>query len=783
MLLAVALLCGAIVYAQESTPAPAKNPVVNSAESPTAPPVEAPVPTTLQLKGKLLERGTKRPLGGVNIFVLPHKLKSTTNDLGNFTIDQVPEGAFEWVINAPGYLRLNRRSNTQTDDAAVDKDGRVFYLEREAYGASLETTVTGQADRRDQAKKSLTQQQFLMMPGAQGDPVKAVQNLPGVARAGGFSSQVIIQGAAPQDTDYAIDTHNVPIIFHFGGLTSVVFPEATQQVDFFSGGYGAEYSRAIGGVINLQTKRPRTDRYSGLLFADTAKAGALVEGPIGEKGSLLLGARYSYIGAVLRRVLAENKQFNLTVAPEFADVVGLYDYKWRDDVTFKLTTVGSRDTLEFLFKEPFRENPALRGNFRNETSFWRVIPQVDWRRSSEERTSFSTAVGQDRISVDTGDNYFDLVSESMTVRGEHEIAMSSAWKTQIGVDNQYSNTRVRFRFPESTSAGGVGGPLSGGSVRELDVRAKYNLIGAYWRNELVPSEESRWTFLPSLRADYFAPTKELLPAPRLQIRYALDPSTILKYSSGLYFQPPQPQETVAGFGNPDLKSPRAWHFVAGVDQDFKQAEGFWRDWSIQSQLFYRLFENLVIQSERFVNRGAGLEPERYNNEGKGRSFGAEFLVKWDSKPWSTWVAYTISRSTRTLPGRGEFVFQFDQTHNINWILQREFARNWTVSSRLRYVTGNPYTPVTEGVFDANNDAYTPIRGGFFSERLQDFVQLDLRVDKKWISDEMILWVYLDIQNATNAQNPEAIRYSYDFSQKKTITGLPLFPLLGVRGEF
>lgn len=744
----------------------------------------------MQLKGKLLERGTKRPLGGVNIFILPHKLKVTTDDAGLFVVEDVPEGPFEWVINAPGYLKLSRRSNTRTDDAAPaavaeDPTGRIFYLEREIYGAALETTVTGQADRRDQAKKSLTQAQFLMMPGAQGDPVKAVQNLPGVARTGAFNSQIIVQGAAPQDTDYAIDTHNVPIIFHFGGFTSVVFPEATEQVDFFSGGYGAEYSRAIGGVINLQTRRPRKDRYAGILFADTAKAGALIEGPVGEKGSFLLGARYSYVGAVLRAVLRDNKQFNLTVAPEFADAVGLYDYKYRDNITFKLTSLASRDTLEFLFREPFRENPALRGNFRNETTFWRLIPQVEWRRSPEEKTIFSTGIGQDRIFVDTGDNYFDLVSDTMTVRGEHEIAMSSLWKSQFGLDNQYSNTRVRLRLPESTSAGGVGGPLAGGSVREFDARVKFNLLGTYWRNEIVPSQDSRWTYLPSLRVDYFAPTKEVLPAPRLQARYASDASTTYKAASGLYFQPPQPQEVAGSFGNPDLKSPRAWHFTAGVDKDFRQSdvEGFWRDWSIQAQGFYRLFENLVVQSDKLVNRGRGLEPERFNNEGKGRSFGAEFLIKWEAKPWSAWISYTISRSTRTLPGRGEFPFQFDQTHNINWIMQKEFSRNWILSSRLRYVTGNPYTPVNEGVFDANNDAYTPIRGAFFSERLQDFVQLDIRVDKKWISDEMILWLYLDVQNVTSAQNPEAIRYSYDFSQKRTITGLPIFPLLGVRGEF
>ncbi len=734
-------------------------------------------------KGQVLERGTKRPLEGVNVFILPYRLKAVTDNQGRFRVDgkDISEGTFEWVINAPGYLRWKRKSTTGTDDAIHAQEGRIIYLERESYGVALETTVTDKAERRDQAKKSLTQSQFLLMPGAQGDPVKAVQNLPGVARTVGFSSQIIVQGSAPQDTDYAIDTHNVPLIFHFGGLTSVIFPEATEQVDFFSGGYGAEYSRAIGGVINLTTRAPRRDRWGGLLFADTQKAGVLVEGAVSEKGSLLIAGRYSYVGAVLRQVLADNPQFNLTVAPEFADLVVRYDHAIADNIKFKVVSISSRDTLEFLFREPLRSNPSLRGNFRNETSFWRVIPQLDIKHDNSRRSQFSIGFGQDRISVDTSGNFFDLLSETLTVRGEHEIEVNPHWKTQLGVDNQYFNTKVRFRFPESTSQGGVGGPLSGGSIRELDNRTKFNLIGGYWRNEISPSEDNPWTFIPSLRWDYFAPTKEFLPAARIQARYKVDPSLTLKSAGGLYFQPPQPQEIANGFGNPDLKSPRSWHLTFGADKTWRSDVG--DELSLQGQGFYRLFERLVVQSSKFVDRGRGLEPERFNNEGFGRSFGLEVLLKWDSKPWSTWVTYTLSRSTRTQPDRGEFPFQFDQTHNLNWIVQRDFSRNWILSSRLRYVTGNPNTPVNAGVFDSNNDAYVPIRGAFFSDRLRDFVQWDLRVDKKWISDDWILWVYLDIQNVTNAQNPEDIRYAYDFSSKTTINGLPLFPLLGVRGEF
>jgi hypothetical protein len=138
---------------------------------------------------------------------------------------------------------------------------------------------------------------------------------------------------------------------------------------------------------------------------------------------------------------------------------------------------------------------------------------------------------------------------------------------------------------------------------------------------------------------------------------------------------------------------------------------------------------------------------------------------------------------RNEPGADEHVFQYDQTHNLNLVAQYESANNWKYSSRLRYVTGNPTTPVIGANFDADNDVFVPVRGPLYSSRLEPFFQLDLRVDKKWVYDTWILWAYLDIQNVTNRKNAETVRYSYDYSQSQNVSGLPIFPTIGVKGEF
>jgi len=116
---------------------------------------------------------------------------------------------------------------------------------------------------------------------------------------------------------------------------------------------------------------------------------------------------------------------------------------------------------------------------------------------------------------------------------------------------------------------------------------------------------------------------------------------------------------------------------------------------------------------------------------------------------------------------------------VSW----KFARTWESGVRLRYATGDPYTPVVAGVFDADHDVYQPIPGATDSARVPAFVQLDVRIDHRWIFERWMLDAYLDVQNATNRANVEAVLYNFDYSRTAQVTGLPLIPSLGLKGEF
>ena len=679
--------------------------------------------------------------------------------------------------------------------------------------------------RRDGAKKTLSAKKAVSLPGSGNDAIRAVQNLPGVARVPGLSSLIVIQGSAPGDTRYTIDGHEVPIIFHFGGFSSVIQPEALDHIDYLSAGYDPNFGRAQGGLIGAWTKKPDADRTKGFVFVDLLNAGGALETPLDDQSSLYAGLRKSYIGAILKAASKHSEDFNLTAAPSFDDASLVYSRKLgaRDD--FKFVTIGSRDTLEFLLDKPIGGDPALRGDFFSRTAFVRVIPEWKHRHSDGAISSASVGVGRDWIKFVAGSNYFNLVTDSLTVRAEHERNVARDLRIIGGMDHSLEWTNLGIRVPTFYDKGNVNNPLSTGDVQELNLHnARSHAYGAYLQG--IYTGLPQWTLKPGLRFDYFETTKEFFIEPRASVRRELGPSFALRAASGFYAQPATPQESSREAGNPNIDSPRSFHLALGLEKDFRvQAAASDRadlashgivanstsDGSIgptgsgaitgtgdprgadaaatvdgltlTTGPFYRKFSRVVVPSTNLVERDGATVPERFNNSASGESYGMEVYLQGFYFPYTFSVSYTLGRSFRREPDFGRYPSGYDQIHNLNLIGSREIGRDWRVSSRFRYVSGNPITPVEGSVFDADNGVYIPVRGALYSSRVSPFWQLDVRFDKRWVFKSWILSAYFDIQNITNHRNVEDVQYAYDYRTREDVKGLPILPILGFKGEF
>jgi hypothetical protein len=223
----------------------------------------------------------------------------------------------------------------------------------------------------------------------------------------------------------------------------------------------------------------------------------------------------------------------------------------------------------------------------------------------------------------------------------------------------------------------------------------------------------------------------------------------------------------------------------GVEQ--RLAEGL----TLDSSVFYKwLYSQVVRAPAEDIAGGPLAEVDRrgidYENLGKGRVYGLEVLLRRElSDRFFGWISYTLSRSERKdAPTEAWRVFDFDQTHILTALAQYKITSAWEVGARWRFVTGNPETPYEGAVYDANTDTYTPLRANTVnSSRLPSFHQLDVRIDRNWIFDEWILTGYLEVQNAYNRANAEGYSFNYDYSERALISGVPILPSFGLRGEF
>jgi TonB family protein len=722
-------------------------------------------------KGYLIERGTRNPLAGLTLYCNQDGERQATTDAAGYFQTYLEPGSY--TIKIPGF---NHNDFETTETIRADAVTTVkYYLERKSYN-EYQTVVKGKREKKEVSYGAIDSVEIDRIPGTSGDAIKVVQTLPGIARAPFQGGLIVIRGSAPEDSLITLNDQPIPLPFHFGGLKSTFNSTLLKSLDFYAGGFGAKYGRVTGGIVNIEARDPRTDRFHGYADLSVFDFSLLGEGPITKKTSFAAAFRRSHIDFILPLVLPDSKSFDLTVAPRY------YDYQFiltseltpRHKLTF--TAYGSLDKLEFLLNEPVAENPDLRGDFYFRTMFYRFDVALHSNITPDIKNRASLTSGFNQLRFDAGEDlFFNLDVYPFLLRDDLSWTINPFVRLNLGLDTISAFGKVAAFLPPVPKEGEP--EVSGGSDEYTELSSKFTINDPAIYLETIIDPTKELSLVPGVRLDFYSYIAEYSVAPRFSIRYALSTTTTLKGATGLYYQEPQPDEESEEFGNPDIKLERAIHYVAGVEQKFGEL------FNLDFQLYYKDLDSLVVRSEQIKADGT---LENYNNAGIGRIYGADFLFKREiSEKFFGWISYSLLRSERKDgPGQPYRAFDFDQTHVLSVVASYILPR-WNVDIGLRYAlsSGNPYTPFSSSIFDADSDVYYPVPGTTNSERMPLYHQLDLRIDKKFVFKTFILSTYLDLYNAYNHRNVEDIQYNYDYSQKKYVTGLPIIPSFGIKGEF
>jgi len=801
------LLVTGVVWADEpTTPAPESEveppPLGYNSDGGRARPKDA-----VPFSGVVREKGSRDPVVGIRVTVTPWRelppdpsakpskkgkprgeatgepYEVVTDAEGNFSLDDLAPGSYQVVLRGS---QIQRTESIETL-AAGKKTSITYYAPRRVN--QFEMVVRADPVKKEVSEQVLSVQELKRIPGTQNDAIKAVQNLPGVARAPFGGGLLVVWGSAPADTRVYADGVSLPRIFHFAGFRSTINSEFVEELSFKPGAYGADFGRGLGGVIDVTTRSPKSDRIHGSVTLDLIDGSLTLEGPVTKNLYLAGGVRVSWISVFLP--LFNRSQFQ--VSPFYWDYQLSMRYRPTKADDIDVFIFGSTDNLEARTSDP---DPAINISLDTRQYFSRARIRWTHRFSSATQLVVMPSIGGDVNRFDTGDGgigtvqfKLDGLSLGYNLRSELRHRFTPWLNLVGGVD--FEGTRSSFEVivpPLPAGGGGSSGETNNqgggaaitqlGSVKDQSVlhivrTAPYAIA----RFDLL---DRRLTISPQLRLEsayirsYDGDVSRTVfsPEPRLVISGQLVPKYLtLKFGVGAYSQLGQPQELNRAFGNPNLDPQRGTTYVAGFESEPTSTL------FVQGQFFYKDLRSLIVADPVL----------KYVNGGLGRVTGGDFLLR--QKLWRGlfgWIAYTISKSERRSSPQDEWrLFRYDQTHILTMVASYKLP--WwgiEVGVRFRYVTGGLYTPTVGALRDTQLQTWVAVQGGVYSDRLPDFHQLDLRFDKTWVFNRWKLGLYLDIQNLYNRGNAEQIAYGgrQDY-QSTLVTGIPFFPNVGLRADF
>ncbi|MDD4644798.1 MAG: TonB-dependent receptor [Bacteroidales bacterium] len=743
------------------------------------------------VRGFVYDKKTGEPLIGCNVYVGETRNYGASTDVnGFFMISKIPVGKYTMTATGVGYEKTSKDVEVLAGRVINEK----LYIS-EQINTLNEVVISGEKQTmKTQVQTSIikvTPKQMEKIPTIGGEPDLAqyLQVLPGVIFTGDQGGQLYIRGGAPIQNKVLLDGMIVYNPFHSIGLFSVFDTDILNQVDVYTGGFGAEYGGRISSIMDITTRDGNKNRLSGKFSTSTFMAKALLEGPLKKakddsdgSSSFILSAKHSYLEQsskyLYKYIDTVGLPFNFTdiygkvsINAKNGSKVNFFGFDFNDHVTYRNITDIGWNTYGFGTNVVLipGDYPAL------------IKANVAY---SKYLITMNEADQQPRKSSIDG---FNIGLSFVYILGKDEL--------EYGIETLGYNTN--FNYFNS-----VGRKITQEQfTTELAGFAKYK------------KTLGKFLIEPSFRLHYYASLSEISPEPRLGLKYNLSDNFRLKFASGIYSQ-----NLIAANSDRDVVN-LFYGFLSGPENLQKEFDGKAINSKLQKSnhaIFgfeFDLTNRLNLNVETYIKDNIQLTNINRNklyddtgdNQDKpeylrkdfiietGKAYGIDFLLKYDYKRVYLWGTYSLGWVTR-YDGVINYAPHFDRRHNVNLVAAYTFGKDltWEIGARWNLGSGFPFTQ-TQGFYekipfhDGINTDYTTVNGelgivyGPLNQgRLPYYHRLDINLKKTIATGENSeLEASLSI---TNVYNRENIFY-FDRIRYERVNQLPFMPSVGLSWKF
>jgi hypothetical protein len=658
----------------------------------------ADAPRAVTLRGRVLEKGTRRPLAGASV-TLDGAPGGETDAGGHFAL-RVGPGRHHVQIQTAGHDTADQAIDVTAEprDAAagaVIADVVLFRLAPRLTGERYETTV--RSGRPEIAQVNVSGDEARTVAGTSGDPLRVIASLPGVQQIVWPAAIYVVRGANPGNTGFYLDGVRVPALFHLALGPSAVHPYLVGGVDFFPGSYPASYSGFVSGIVAARTVAPPSDRVHASADVTVYDAGGIMTAPWNDgRGTVAVAARYSYTGALFSALSVDS-------------TLRYGDYQLRADHPLAggqatVFAFGSLDELGWI---------NLAAPEFASLQFHRL--DLRWRRAvAGGRLLIANTVGTDW----SRSTLFDRPIRVRALSAAPRLLYDRSWgpiDALVGADGTAQDFVAAV-------------PDFGRKPSDLGRSRRALTLGAH---ATLTIRAGRLMVSPGIRGDLFAEqgVRRAAAEPRFDAAFRATEQLTFKASAGRFAQMPSLPVSVAGFeafGLSDLGLQTALAGSLGAEAELPG--GFTAGITgYAARLRLTDVRDIDLMT---IDPGA---PDFLVSR-RGRAYGAELLVrKADRGRLFGWIAYTLSWSLREddsgVFGRSDW----DQRHIFNAVAGYRLRGGYSVGARVHFNTGR-YAPV--------------IGSGGEYQQLPAFYQLDLRAERRIVFDRFVMSLYADFANTT-----------------------------------
>ncbi|RPJ83023.1 MAG: hypothetical protein EHJ94_00535, partial [Deltaproteobacteria bacterium] len=313
--------------------------------------------TGVTIRATVIEKGTRISLQNVKVYLRDLKtdeivVSSVTDSNGDFQVTVKP-GQYHVIITSSGYDKFE-------EEIDVDPEQENDFLFRVIPQIinPYRVVIRQKKKKSEVSKQTISLQEAASLPGSNRDVLKSVTNLPGVNSVSvfnGYGNGIVIRGSAQEDSLFTVNEHSIPGFYHFGGFESIIEPEMIDSIDYNAGGFSAEYGNAMGGVISMNIRNPRTDRIGGYANLGFLSSSFMVEGPVSEKDSFYFSLKRGFIDQYIKiaEKVDENRdnKIDFIKYPAYYDGSLMFNHTISEGNDLRLISIHSNDSMKFTNPE------------------------------------------------------------------------------------------------------------------------------------------------------------------------------------------------------------------------------------------------------------------------------------------------------------------------------------------------------------------------------------------------------------------------------------------------